>query len=389
MSDETNKKVQVNWPGLLLLAAVAGNLLWIQSPLKSSRPSEKESLKAILGGEQDAQARLWQDPFAAVLAYRKIAGLLAEGTNAAGLESHELARLQKQVEERLEDRTNSMTILLVMVTGSPYVEGHEWRLRSRYAVLSALQVAGYVPEDGEHVGYTRVLWPIVATNNLKALVDGSSTNCETAPLSIPYEWFRPNSLAELSSRASDHVLVVWLKDELFKDYPLVRLAQVINSFRDHRVLTNVSKPLSALMPVKIIGPWSSTTLEAMLEENDAGLSGARTNGNLKQLSTAQSLSNAFVEVEMYSASATAADALLLSSISNKLPVIVGRTNDAFVPRQYIATNVAQKGITFHNAICTDDQMCGELIRELTRRGVHFKNKEDCKRRLKSEAGSRV
>lgn len=57
------------------------------------------------------------------------------------------------------DRNGSVTVLPVMVAGSPYVEGHEWRLRSRDAVLFALQVSGYVPEDREHVGYTVVQWP--------------------------------------------------------------------------------------------------------------------------------------------------------------------------------------------------------------------------------------
>lgn len=183
-----------------------------------------------------------------------------------------------------------------------------------------------------------------------------------APLSIRYESFRADALTRLSPSAGDHVLVIWLKDELFEDHPLVRVARVVASLRDDTVLTGFSNSLSALMPVKIIGPWGETTLQAMLEDNDAGYSGDSSDENANLSATGQSLSNVFEKVEMYSASATAADALLLLNSAER--VNVGRPENTNAPRENIMGRFGTNGIVFDNATCTDDQLCGELVREL-------------------------
>ena len=40
-----------------------------------------------------------------------------------------------------------------MVSGGPYAEDKEWRLRSRYAVIAALTELGYTPKDPEHIDF--------------------------------------------------------------------------------------------------------------------------------------------------------------------------------------------------------------------------------------------
>ena len=46
-----------------------------------------------------------------------------------------------------------LLLLPVMVTGGPYVESAERRLRARQAVLTALGAERFVPKEGEHIGY--------------------------------------------------------------------------------------------------------------------------------------------------------------------------------------------------------------------------------------------
>ncbi len=64
-------------------------------------------------------------------------------------------RLSSEIESAWTTSKNIM-VLQVMLSGGPYVEDAETRRRSRYAVLSALGVAGYVPWDAEHIGYFEV-----------------------------------------------------------------------------------------------------------------------------------------------------------------------------------------------------------------------------------------
>ena len=72
-----------------------------------------------------------------------------------------------------------MTVLLVMVQGGPYVEGIESRIRTRYAVVSALGVACFVPEDSEHIGYAQ--WKPHPPPGATLPYD---------KLNVPYEWYR-------------------------------------------------------------------------------------------------------------------------------------------------------------------------------------------------------
>lgn len=52
-----------------------------------------------------------------------------------------------------------MFLLPVMIPGGPYSEDHESRVRSRFAIVSALGQSDFVPEDAEHLGTLRIPWP--------------------------------------------------------------------------------------------------------------------------------------------------------------------------------------------------------------------------------------
>ena len=54
-----------------------------------------------------------------------------------------------------------------MIPGGPYSEDQESRIRSRFAIVSALGEQGYVPEDPEHIGSVMLQWP--TTQGIKQL----------------------------------------------------------------------------------------------------------------------------------------------------------------------------------------------------------------------------
>jgi hypothetical protein len=53
------------WP-IVLVALLAAGVLIKHEELKSARPNDSERVKFVPAGQQDVEARLWQDPFAAV-----------------------------------------------------------------------------------------------------------------------------------------------------------------------------------------------------------------------------------------------------------------------------------------------------------------------------------
>ena len=47
----------------------------------------------------------------------------------------------------------------MMLDAGPYSEQGESRLRARQAVLEGLSESGFLPSDGEHIGFVTETWP--------------------------------------------------------------------------------------------------------------------------------------------------------------------------------------------------------------------------------------
>src|SRR5207344_2400078 len=82
--------------------------------------------------------------------------------------------LTLQLNAAARDSGVPVTILGVMVFGSPYAEDVESRRRMRYAVLSGLAERHYVPDNPGALGY-------IAT-----AAEGDGVR---VPEVVPYEWF--------------------------------------------------------------------------------------------------------------------------------------------------------------------------------------------------------
>jgi hypothetical protein len=340
MEEKRPSNLLLNWPGLLLLAAVAGGWWALQTPLSSSRPGGKAETGATLIGDQVVDSRLWQDPFEAIKVHRE-----SQGEARAGADRFDLAELTGQIARRLRSKPR-VRVVPVMVAGGSYVEDYESRLRGRFAILSALNHAGLKPGDAEHIGYCVVPWV------RGAVLEADAANPQLTPvhgpeiqrLIIPYEWFEPG--ASLTAQAVEPVLLLWLRDEAFADFPLTRLAVLIDQLRDRTAKALPAHALAGRLVFSIIGPRGSDTLQSMLRDDQPVP---------REYASAPDRSGVFTEVAMFSPWATAPDAVLHSRSSGE-----GRA-------QTTAT-LRQKGLAFTNVVPTDDKLVRELILELRRRG---------------------
>ena len=332
----------------LIVAAIAGFVIY-QSPLKSSRPISVDSERLRALGERQVQARLWQDPLAAVEAHtraeaakgatfelrveRGAAPLLEKGVD--GDDHHRFGTLTDEIARTVTQSSGAVTVLAVMVQGGPYVEGIESRIRTRYAVVSALGVACFVPEDSEHIGYAQ--WKPHPPPGATLPYD---------KLNVPYEWYRSRKFQECGDAALQlqNVLVLWLNEDAFSDEPLRRLSWLTADVK--------GRIDGRRIRVKAIGPASSTTLRGMLED---------------AIDHPHSQS-APDRLPLYSPWATAHPGLLALSLQGKLDSH-GIHPYSWYEEQFGA--VLGHAVDLHRGIGSDDRLAQVLFEELHRRGVEI------------------
>ncbi|MFP4087978.1 MAG: hypothetical protein ACLFUL_14440 [Desulfobacteraceae bacterium] len=213
---------------LAVVAVILGLLVIPQAPFKASRPQTPGRIVCSSQEGENVQARLWQDPFAAVKSHRQ---------DMKCTPGHTIDDLKAEI--ALEDK--NLLVLGVMVRDEPYAEDIESRIRWRYAVLSALGESRYVPMDAEHIGYVEN-------------VEFNEKDQWSLDV-LPYEWFQSEND---SNRLA---LVLWLDDSRFYGSPLKRLSELAGRLREK--LGN-GKGLG----FRILGPPDSTILEDMVKEDN-------------------------------------------------------------------------------------------------------------------------
>ena len=224
MEEKRAKNTLLSWPTLLLVTAAASGLVWWQTPLTSSRPGGHSRHEHLLIGDQSVEARLWQDPFTAVQHHeQEHRDAASSASKGGGSVSNSLGQLTEQITRFYEAAGTYpvIQIMPVMVSGGPYTEDSESRLRSRHAVISALGVAGYAPENAEAIGYFRLACPsgkrLLSTPGMEA-----DPPAQSDLLTVPFEWFGRRRFqgprADATARI-DKVLVLWLKEDASSHHP--------------------------------------------------------------------------------------------------------------------------------------------------------------------------
>lgn len=334
MPIDTHRTSPMAMAGVGLIIAGMAGYLFLTPQLDSARPESAPHPR--LQGEEGARvpARLWQDPYAAATdhfrvhsddlwpriwnSFRIMAGMAG---NAKQLK-HKPGLMRGNLEEIgaiPEDAT--LRFMPVFIPGSGYAEDIEDRLRTRYALVSALFEAEYEPYDRSHVSY--LFWtPTSLFEQMEKSVteyreketdlkedrdeilnmedslraqdlakwnarseshkeqwrkeqDSWEHALRTNILIIPYEWY-------INRQKNEYIFVAWVDEGYFADRMrldirdtwspkplriLGELAEDIVSLR-HDPEKNVAHPPITLWRnrVSIIGPKSSGTLKDMLAE---------------------------------------------------------------------------------------------------------------------------
>jgi hypothetical protein len=311
---------ETNWqtlPAIVIVLLLAVGAYWAPWPLEGERPPQFYGGVPAGAVVQQADARLWQDPFAAAyrhwrapvapLEIRLIEKQAREGSDL-GIVGTTSARkydppwFQTIVQSKCAS-SKSCLVLGVMVFGGPYVGMEEYRRYTRYAVLAGLNRQGFVPLDAERIGYVDL------------------ADRDDLPKLVPFEWLEKKEI---------NLLLLWLDEEALTRESSQSRGDVFDRF------ATLFRDLGLRVPgvdLRIIGPASSGTL--------ANMAGTVASRERKTGTTV--LPAALAQARWYSASAT----------SNYAWDQVAKTKTFWITR----------------IIAKDDSLTRELIRELEARGL--------------------
>ncbi len=385
MADEDKSGTNLASGSVIFVAVVSAGFYFFhrEAPLVDLRPVAEGHVEERTA-PQEIEARLWQDPIGAVDKFREKSGAWKSEQvcrDDSGVANADLCKVP------VNPRAEHPMVLGVTVPGAPYPEDVERRRRTRYAVLAGLERAGFVPEDRRHIGY--FVWtqapsfaPLLAESRTKlpllvcdplpgnpfarvssttssasyCMVDQTSMHVDRTlphaalrePAIVPYEKFTrvqepdvtksygsPNTTKD----APDSVLVLWLKEDLLKRYPLNELNALVG------LLNRDQHPT-----VKFIGPSSSDMLHEMVNEalaqNDVNCDGPK--GHWKNLEG----------INFYAYLASVPDKYLLGNLYDSTSCTLQIYLKNFV------------GIHLQRTIATEDAIAQGLRDELALRRIH-------------------
>jgi hypothetical protein len=336
--------------------AVLAGVVAQYKPLVSTRPATPAEKPVPVIAKEDVDARLWQDPIA--VAQKQKSALFADVSTGLvpkeQAKAHDISALKDLLQERVNsitDKALKLVLLGVMIDPGPYSEQGELRLRARQAVLEGLNASGFVPVDGEHIGYVTAPWPLPSNYvlNVTDLLANSR-------LLLPWEECEALDRQRVFPPQTARVLVLWLPATSFNPDPLAKLSALIDFLTPHDIRDKID--------VKLLGPANSTGLQNMVREVR---NWAKTPSSPELKKVQETLQG----VSIFCARATAADATLLYDPSLQSAATTdpkpAKVKDLL--KQAVPPDAAGRGLEFVRTVATDDVVLGELIAELKRRHV--------------------
>jgi hypothetical protein len=348
MAENNKPKFDLPWATLLPMLAVLAGVIATYKPLVSERPSVPSEKTAPVIAEQDVDARLWQDPIGVTQKQKSLLdeqiekGVVKKGS----AESHDICALTDLLSQRVSTFQGHVLLLAVMLDAGPYSEQAESRLRARQAVLEGLSESGFVPVDGEHIGFVTGTWP------------PSETNVPSPPIErallLPWEECEAidDPQKKVFPEGTKRVVVAWLPAVNFNVRPLRCFAALIDQLAPGDLRDKID--------VRLIGPANSTGLHNMVRE--AGWDPLWRVSNEASLAMQKALDG----VSIISPRATASDLEIFSAADVPMPNTEKPINTvldwsiAGVPR----------GLHFVRTIAPDDWVLDRLIKELARRDIY-------------------
>lgn len=331
------------------LIAAAGSLFFRhEAPLDGLRPAATEKQFHQAASVQDVEARLWQDPFAAVATALDEAANKRVGQQPEKPDNHSKSPL---VNEDMKT-----TVLVVTMSGAPYFDDAEFRRRTRYAVLAGLYRRGLTPVDAQHISYFKPQKSEDAQCSDKNL---------RLPEAIPFEWFNdPSGLRR--------TLVLWLDEDILSKEPLTKFSRFVQVLWPKSVDPRISEDNGR---IKVIGPQLSSTLREMVKEVSNGEKPAScdleekpptANFNLPEPNNQEKKSDAWPllrKVDFYSYGATVEDKMVLGASQEYFSC---KTDPG---KPLIHKYFEEQCLHVYRTVVTDDVIARGIVKELKQRGV--------------------
>jgi hypothetical protein len=408
------ESTRIPWASLAVMATFVSGTLIVPKAFDLLRPAEKERAQQFSGADLEVDARLWEDPFAAVRRHeqervercRNPAAATRRECDAAQRDARRSpAALRAHLDANRDGEIDAQTTLLVavLVPGNPFVGAEEARRRTRFALLSGLQAEGYYSDSAEQIGLMQVpLAPIAAMAPLTRLnaprhvaqaaaAPSSAAGAAVVPdpteasrrmpvmtapvpggdtLQIPYELLSrqrnlraddgpPDGQRANARRPYESIAVVWVDEAALPGPKLDGVA---------RLLDTVIACRQQLCPrLAILGPSSADGLDLVLHGLEAAL--------LRRSSAPEnidaSLANGYrllAQAHFFSPAATIADAdlPLLRRYGQSLDEFFTAYFTGIVPER-ARLPAAQRAVSFTRTIGTDDTVATLLAGEVLQR----------------------
>ena len=355
------------WAGVAVVVALVSSTLLAPHVFQQLRPPEKERSQPPPALELEVDARLWEDPFAAMRraeAERIDRCAKRPGDRATDLPSclpkllegqRNPATFVARLKDTNGDSLHSEALLLVaLVPGNPFVGAEESRRRTRYAVLAGLQAKNYVPENPERIGLLQFKLP---TAGAEAGVSKGSDSAAGAAhpcneLLVPYELLsQPAPLRGDKPPGKDsqfaQVALLWVDETALPAPKLDNLARLVHELNPSRI--------SATTPqLAVIGPSSSDALRQALRDLRAVSSGSGRQPDDALRESYATLAGA----QFLNAAATAAD--------NQLDELNTQKLETFLTERFntVAGGEHFSEVRYRRLLASDSQVLKKLVREL-------------------------
>lgn len=286
------------WASVAVLMAFVASTQLVPHAFDALRPAEKARAQAPLDPDLEINARLWEDPFAALRRYEVERSERCERQRKAAQQvdgdcgnlmpklrdpRNLLSRLDGDQNKRIDDTL----IVLALMPGADFVGAEEARRRIRYATLAGLLAQDYVPDNAERLSLLEF-----------KLLDGNVGNTEgkAAPVDkaavgagylVPYELLslRRENGTEPPSRYAQ-VALLWVDETALPLRKLDAVARLTEQLMGKAARTRAKVRFAddhqdALPRLAIIGPSSTDALRTALRDlrcaadlnNAAGIAG--------------------------------------------------------------------------------------------------------------------
>ncbi|RTL45464.1 MAG: hypothetical protein EKK53_06010 [Burkholderiales bacterium] len=204
------------WASAAVLVAFVASTQLVPHAFEPLRPAEKARAQAPLDPDLDVNARLWEDPFAALRRYEieraeRCERVRKQTSQTLDIDCRDrvadvrdpqrmLAKLDRDHDQRLDDTL----IILGLMPGADFVGAEEARRRLRYATLAGLLAQDYVPDNAERLSLLEfsLLEPASAPESATTAAGNAVSPSASAPVATPAQDKRARA-----ARAKDSYVV--------------------------------------------------------------------------------------------------------------------------------------------------------------------------------------